>query len=222
MPLLARTTLAAAVGLAIGWSSVRWIAGSSPKPGRAAPGGKEENAAAAATPGRAATTASERMETIATLYDQPATMARDHAVAAALLKLEAADFPAGAEAMKKLFQRLQEPFGSQAQELAEAWMDRWLEIDPPGALRFLSSSPFLAELPVSKMEGWPIAERARSAHGGIFAALARRQPEWLRQTLADVKPGPEREVGIYVLLTEAAKGDPAPSRQLLASFADGD
>ena len=179
----------------------------------------------AASPGSAAiavrATAGERMEAIAKLWAQPGSMARDHALAAALLKLDAADFSAGAEAMQALFKRSQRPDDLEAEQLAEAWMDRWLELDTPGALRFLSSTPFLAQLPVRELVGWPIDEKIHCAQGGILAALARRQPEWTQQALAETPSGSVREIGVYALLKEVAKGDAARTARFLASFANG-
>src|SRR5690606_24277920 len=104
---------------------------------------------------------------------------RDHSLAAVLLKLEPADFSAGAEEMVKLLKTCRET--TSPAELAEAWMDRWLELDPGGALRFLSSSTFLADLPGRDLPNWPLETLADSAIGGAIKALSRRKPEWMQQ-----------------------------------------
>lgn len=170
-------------------------------------------------PQAASTAAKERMEALLDLTKQPASLTRDHALATALLKLEAVDFPAGADEMIALLKQLRGTI--KEVDLTEAWMDRWLELDAPGALQFLSNSSFLAEIPSAVDRGWPLDTLAESGLGGVFKALARREPEWTRQTLAKMEPGKRREVAIYTLLREVAQGGVAKAAGFLATFADG-
>ena len=99
-------------------------------------------------------------------------------------------------------------------------MDRWLEIDTPGALRFLSRPSELAKLPFDDYSGWPLQNQVQNGFGGIFRALARRQPEQTRQMLSQMEPGSRREVGVYALLAEVTKGGAAQAQRYLTSFAD--
>lgn len=163
------------------------------------------------------------MEALAALSEQPPSLTRDRTLAAALLKLEAADFPAGADEMLTLLKGLSglRDTAAKPAELAEAWMDRWLELDAPGALRFLSSSSFLADLPEEGLSGWPLEVLAECGLGGVIKALARRHPEWTRQTLEKMEAGERRETAIFILLREVAQGGVAKAASFLATFADG-
>lgn len=214
---------AAAISFAVGWSGARWIA----RPGFAAPEttlvAAEESAAAEPPPDSARRTAGvatkERMKAFAAIYEQPASFSRDHAIVSALLKLEAADFPAGANDMLALLKSAP-AFNSETGDLAEAWINRWLEVDTPGALRFLTSSSLLAELSSANKMGWPLASSVYSGLGGALRALARCQPVWTRDIVADMKPGKQRETAVYAVMREVARGGVAPSSSFLASFDD--
>lgn len=160
------------------------------------------------------------MEELAKLNEIPIGLARDQAIAEWLSTFQAADFAAGADQLLSLLKRSNKFFDSSGEELAEAWMDRWMELDTPGALRFLSSSTFLSELPTAELRGWPIEDRSRCSAGGALRVLARREPKWLRQTITALKLSPTREIGVYMLLREMSQRGTARDAQVLASFKD--
>ncbi len=217
-------SLAALAGFAAGWSAVRWIGPSDTVRENARLLVKQESVSAGAATAaiNQGTTARERMDAIAAIFQQPSGPARDRALAAAVMKLEAADFPAGAEAMLVLLQRPRQGFLDESlSEFAEAWMDRWLEIDSPGALRFLGSATFLGQIPGDANTGWRRFDlRAGTGLGGIFHALARRQPEWTRDYVAKMAAGGRREVALYALAQQVAQDDPAKARSFLPGFAE--
>ena len=152
-------------------------------------------------------------------------MAADHALAAALLRLEGGDFLASAEAVMEVLAKSKTGPDTRAALIAEAWMGRWLELDGPGALRFLESSPFLAAIqpPDGQLgrTGWTITTWMESGRGGIFTALARRQPEWLQQYLTGLPEGQTREIGMYALLRGMAQGDVERARRVFAGMEKG-
>lgn len=214
---------AGAVSFAVGWSGTRWIAQPAPVLKQTVSTVEEESVAldssASSKPQTPGDATEERMEALAALCEQPDSLTRDHALVGALLKLEAADFPAGTDEMLALLKRLKGTVKSA--DLADAWMDRWLDLDAPGALQFLSTSSFLAEIPTPVDLGWPLETLAEGGLGGVFRALARREPEWTRQTLANMEPGKRREVAIYTLLREVAQGGVEKAAGFLATLGDG-
>ena len=71
--------------------------------------------------------------------------------------------------MLVLLQRPRRSFmDSSAREFAEVWMDRWLEIDPPGALRFLGSAAFLGRFPAMATTAG-VSTFAREAGSAAFS-----------------------------------------------------
>ena len=166
-----------------------------------------------------AASSKERINAFAALCEKPAGLARDHDLFAALQKFDARDFAAaGADGLMALLAPPGKRVRDDATALCEAWMDRWLEVDAPGALHFLESWPMLHQPP--NMSG-SLANSAFGFAGVTFKALARREPAWTFQHLAAQTAGPGRNVGIYVLLDQVAREDSAKARQYLASFSDG-
>ena len=214
--------LAGAIGFAVGWAGTRWIVQPRSQSLIAVPA-KERIADAAVLnlgSGPAASesaAAGERLRTITKLVGEPASLSRDHALVAAISKLQPADFPAAFDGIVALV-RNDAFLDSKNADLAELWMDQWLEIDAAGALRFFSDSSHLAELPTSELSGWPMENQRQSGFGGVLRALARREPEWTRQLVSEMSEGSRREVAIYTLLAEAAKGGAARAQPILSSF----
>lgn len=168
-------------------------------------------------PASSAAGSKERIATVLAMGEKQRGLAEDHALFVAISKLTAPDFLAGGAELLALFKKGDSPFGSPNLALAEAWMERWLEVDVAAALRFIGSSTSFIENP----PGMSLRSRASSVQGGIFAVLARRQPGWTQQYLAALKPGPQRDVGVFQLLKECAQQNAAKSREVLASFSEG-
>ena len=65
-------------------------------------------------------------------------------------------------------------------------MDRWLEIDPPGALRFLGSAAFLGQIPRVGARRWGCGIRAEkwaktsSMEWGTMQIWAKARRAWLQ------------------------------------------
>ena len=163
-----------------------------------------------------------RTDEVFRVADQRAGYVRDHALYAALLKMDAADFLAAASDPNALLERLQKG-GSGAETrgaFAEVYFGRWLALDPAAVLHFFGSTPFLGVLNAGKK--WKAGnERWYAVQGGACRALARHDPQWTKDYLASRPPGPERSAGIFALLLTVARSDPAKARQFLASFPDG-
>jgi hypothetical protein len=213
----------AAISFAVGWSGIRWIAGSSMGGGREV-ARREANTRVTELQlnDRSFPTdpvAKRTISGLGKLLAQRPSAARDHAIVAALDTWTSADFEASVDELTALLKKWNGPFSSRSCELADAWMDRWLQIDSRGALRFLRDSSFLAGLPLLELAGWPTFEKAQSGLGGVFQALSRREPESARRIIADLSSADQRAIGAYVLLNELAERNPTLAEQVLASFA---
>ncbi len=158
-----------------------------------------------------------RIHAVLTLGEKQRDLDEDRALFNALEKLDAHDLLAGADEFAALLKKQDSRFGGQPGELAEAWIERWLDVDGPGALRWLASSSVLDE---RNFAGSSMRNRVSGVPGSIFNVLARRHSEWLRGYLATLKPGKPRDVGIYQLLREGARLDEANARTLLAEYAE--
>ncbi len=151
-----------------------------------------------------------------------ATGADDHAVVEALLRMTPDDFRASAPGMLAYLNKSDSFMNQRVRETADLWMDRWLELDAPGALECLESSSFLTKVHVEDMQGWPLESRMDCGIGGLYAALAVHAPEWLRTQLAGMKDGAAVQLGLFKLLRESAQRDSAQAAQILASMPDGE
>jgi hypothetical protein len=159
-----------------------------------------------------------RVSGLIALLEKPSSNARDIALYRTLQEFDAADFQSGADDFLALLRRRAEMNG--AEDLGEAWMDRWLEIDPAGALGFAAKSGMIEQL--DPKGEWLQNRWLRSpAYSGAFRAIARKHPEWAKARLADLKAGPQRDLGVYLLLNQVAQADAVKARQFLAGFSGG-
>ncbi|RYD86926.1 MAG: hypothetical protein EOP61_36580, partial [Sphingomonadales bacterium] len=104
--------------------------------------------------------------------------------------------------------------GSAGEHIAEAWLDRWLQLDAPAALKYLEESTFLADLPGVRS----MSSISQSPLGGAFRALLRHRPEWLRTMVVEMEPGPRRNIAAQILIGHAARGGIAQAQPYLADF----
>ena len=221
------TVIAAAAVLGcfvVGWCGARWAGGGLREGAarRAAVAGEPAQALAARAgahgPGVAAR---EWGEALAKFGKEGSGMTEDHALVAALLRMEAADFPASAEGALEIMAE-HSNLDPQRFALAEAWMGRWLELDAPAALRFLETSPVFGKM-VSIQTAVEVffLSQIKDGLSGIFTALARKQPEWLQKYLEGLPENSVRTMGMCALLRGIAQGDVEQARRLLAGMAKG-
>ena len=217
--------LTALMGFAIGFIGIRWAEGGirhgETMPASESPGGNSASTAQGADVSSAMSKA--RIAAALALGENGGGLAHDAALYSAIRKLDARDFLDAAGDFPALIVRLNKGTNGQGSvsimSLAEAWMDRWLEVDTQGALKFLGNSTMLADLaknqPFGPMASW------NTAQIGAFRVLARRQPEW---TLAYLAAQPSmQQIGpcVFNLLREVALQDPAKARRFAAGFANG-
>ena len=104
--------------------------------------------------------------------------------------------------------------------VVEAFLDRWLALNAPGALRYLGTADTLAKL-CEAWGGGTFVPMSSAVVDAAFAPLARHAPQWTHDWIAAQKPGPDRDWPVRALLEEVARRDVAQARRFFTSFADG-
>lgn len=167
-------------------------------------------------------TAKERIALVFSLGGKQPGHARDAELYRAILALAPEDFPiAAADLPKHLGAYGKGQVGqNKARLVVEAFLDRWLTLDAPGALRYLTGSDLLAKIGDAGEKSGLFANPTVVV-AAAFRPLARHAPQWTHDWIAAQKPGPEGDESIRTLLDEAARRDLAQARRFFASFADG-
>lgn len=215
--------IAVGAGLALGVSLARISAPPADAPPTApAPAlAPELPPTAPAVPGPQGT-AKERIALVFSLAGKPPGHARDAELYRAILALAPEDFPVAAADLAKRFAAYGKGLVGQKKSalVMEAFLDRWLTLDAPGALRYLAASDLLAKLCDAGENGAPLATSS-SVVDATFRPLAWHAPQWTHDWIAAQKPGPDRDWPIRTLLEEVARRDIAQARRFFAGFADG-
>jgi hypothetical protein len=165
-----------------------------------------------------ASTSSARIQTILELGQDIQGIEKEHAFFTALQKLDAGDLLAGADQFADLLKRTRKTSQDKASAMCEAWLECWLELDSPTALRWIENSTLLDDL-YQAQNGTSLLNILSGPQSAAFKVLARRHPDWTRQYLAAREVGPRRDIGIYQLHNELARKDPGKAKGLLESFA---
>ena len=172
-----------------------------------------------------ATNSAERIKTLLSLCGKSGGLAERHAIYAALHEFDAGDFLTAAPELPELLLRMSKNadrgFSSDPVSLAGAWMDRWLEVDGAGALRFLAQSDFLAKLDDGYEFRTAWQQWDSGAQAAAYRALASRYPDWTKDHLSALPPGVERNVAICALMGQVSRQDAAAARRLFTGFSDG-
>ncbi|MGV3533895.1 MAG: hypothetical protein ACO1QR_16115, partial [Chthoniobacteraceae bacterium] len=209
-----------AISFVLGWSGVRWLTRPRPSPPLLGQDARQpvSHQRATAIPNPAPPTTpvayEAKADSLAALLEQPSGVSRDHALFTAIRSWQAADFPKGADEMVALIKQHGNGIGSSGEHITEAWLDRWLEIDAPAALKYLEESRFLAEIPGLRS----MTSVTQSPLGGAFRALLRHRPEWVRNMVVKMEPGTPRTVAAQVLVALAARGGLVQAQPYLADF----
>jgi hypothetical protein len=193
---LVLVAFAAGYGVSRNWSSARAVGARNIKPAvRSAP----LIARTEAFDGSAA-------ERLIALCKQPGSLARDQKIFEALQSMNGSDFFEGVADFPSFVKRLEQLPPGMRDIVAEAAMQRWLEVDADGAKRWLRSAQIFTMLGQSR-EGW-----APSFMMTLFSLLGRNDPAWAYSTYNEMKPGTR----LYAsqVLFEIAKADPREARAI--------
>jgi hypothetical protein len=192
---------AVVIGSLIGFGGVRATVGTSSREGAAGDLTRTPPPAlrAAATIAEVQPSSASPLDAMEALANTEGGIERDHAFYTRLQQMSARELSAGSSAMLSLLKEVGKHYNelwgmsSSTALLAEAWIDRWLELDTAAALSFLSNSEVTEDL------------RKCGALPGVWIALARREPEWAKRHVLSMETGKARELGVFTLVQEAAK-----------------
>jgi hypothetical protein len=140
-------------------------------------------------------------------------LVRDHALWELISRFEPPDFLAALADLPAFGQTMANLDNDVRAALAEAAVDRWLEVDEPGALGWLSAARAIVEsgtmrLPQMAPEDlWP-----------IYNLVARKKPEWMFEELGHLGAKTHRWAAVRALMWEAAQSQPGKAREWLKTF----
>jgi hypothetical protein len=157
-------------------------------------------------------------ERLVNLLEQPGTLARDHELFESLQKMSGGDFLMAVADFPALVKRFEKLPPNLRYMMAQAAMERWLEVDPDGAKRWMGGAQSLMKM-LPKGHGNELDPGVAMA---FFPLLAQNDPAWAHAKLKDIEPGNARRYAIPSLLTETAKTDPRRAREIFAEFTNED
>jgi hypothetical protein len=155
-------------------------------------------------------TATERL---IKLCEQPSGLDRDQEIFEALQKMNGGDFLRAVADFPALFDRFDKLSPNLRNMIAEAAIERWLEVDPDGLKQWLANAQIL-------MKNFPGRGEVQLDLGVLWAitpALARNDPDWCKARIESMK-GHQKVEALSGLLRETAKTDPNKARAILAGI----
>jgi len=155
-------------------------------------------------------------ERVIALCEKPGSLARDHELFELLQAMNGKDFLMAVADFPALARRFEKLPPDSRFMMAQAAIDRWLEVDADGAKRWLGGAQSL-------MKHLP-AGHGRDLEPGILYAivpsLARNDPFWCRAQLDKIESKDSRQRAFSSLLTEVARTDPKGGREIFAELTD--
>jgi len=155
----------------------------------------------------------QRVEWLLEICRRKDPLARDSALWEAISRFEPADFLAALADLPAFGQTMANLKNDVRAALAEAAIDRWLEVDEPGALGWLSATRAIVESGTM-----PLPQIGSSDLWPIYNVLARRKPGWMFEELRHPGTKLHREAAVRALMAETALSQPAKAREWLKTF----
>ena len=149
----------------------------------------------------------QKLDDLLALAAKPSSLTRDRALSAAISAMTAEDFRALVADPLAMSARFEKLSRDTQKMLAEAMMDRWLEIDADGALAWLKAPRVAAETALRPDQSF-----------GMLSSLARWNPERLLELARAPAPRLDRSDAIYVAMEKLAANNPAEAQRKLATF----
>jgi hypothetical protein len=155
----------------------------------------------------------ERIGWLLEVCRQPPSLARDHALYNALQRMQPGDFIAAFADLPALAREMERMSGDARRSVVEAAIERWLAIDEPGALRWLSATRAIIDSESLKLP--PISPHDLEP---AFRVLARQKPDWMREQAHKLGGNMQRPQAFECLAREAFRDNPAEARRWLDSL----
>jgi hypothetical protein len=163
----------------------------------------------------AATSDGGATQKLITLCEQPSSLARDEELFETLQKMSSADFLRAVADFPALVDRFDKLQPNLRNMIAEAAIERWLEVDPDGLKQWLAA----AQTMMKNLPGRGEVQLDFGVLQAITPALARNDPEWCKARI-DGMNGDQKGQALSNLLRETAKFDPNKARAIFAAITD--
>jgi len=158
-------------------------------------------------------------EKLIKLCEQPSGLARDQEIFETLQKMSSGDFLRAVADFPALVDRFDKLSPNLRNMIAEAAIERWLEVDPDGLKQWLAGAQAL-------MKNLPGRGKVQLDPGVLLAiipALVRNDPEWCKartDAMDEDQPSelPTKAEALWGILRETAKTDPSKARAIFASI----
>ncbi len=155
----------------------------------------------------------ERVGWLLEICRQPSSLKRDHALYEAIQRMQPGDFLAALADLPAFGEEMVEMKNEVRYALIQAGMERWLEVDKDGALRWLSAARMIVESGTMSLPSMDSGDGA-----ALYGVLARSHPEWLFEQTTKLGTKTQRATAIRSLLNESVQRDPRQARIWLESY----
>jgi hypothetical protein len=163
----------------------------------------------------AATSEGGTTQKLITLCEQPSGLARDQEIFETLQKMSSGDFLRAVADFPSLVDRFDKLSPNLRNMMAEAAIERWLEVDPDSVKLWLAGAQTL----MKNMPGRGEVDLDPGVLAVITPALARNDPEWCKARIESMK-GRQKGEALSGFLRETAKVDPNKARAIFAGITD--
>ena len=155
-------------------------------------------------------TPSERVGWLLEICKQPPSLQRDRALNEAIQHMQPADFLTAVADLERFGREMTEVEPALFDHMIEAAVERWLDVDEAGALRWLGASRAVADSGLLK----PPTIDASDVQT-VFASLALRTPDRALELALKLGDNTQREAGIGEAFRICARQDPRKAREWL-------
>lgn len=163
----------------------------------------------------AASTEGGASERLVALCEKPSSLARDREIFETLQRMSAADFLQAAADFPALVSRFDKLPANLRGAVAEAAVERWVELDPEGLKQWLAGGQAL----MKNLPGRGEVELDLGILEAIVPHLARNDPAWCLARIKEMQDK-QRESTLYVMFLEMAKVDAANAERVFANLGD--
>jgi hypothetical protein len=158
----------------------------------------------------------ERVAWLLEICAQPKSLNRDHALFEAIQHLQPSDFLAAVADVNELSNRFSAMDGKLRVEVIEAVIERWMDVDEEGMIRWLALAQGILESGTLKLP--PMGAQDL---GAIYGVLARRKPGWTFEQLQSLGPKMQPAAAVNAVMRSAVEAGSPEAERWLTSFKGG-
>lgn len=158
----------------------------------------------------------ERVAWLLEVCKQPRSLHRDAALFETIQRLQPGDFMAAVTDVSELSKWFSSMDDKLRADVIEAVVERWMEVDEEGLLRWLPIAQRIVDSGALKLPQMSAADL-----GAIYSVVARRNPAWAFEQLKSLGAKMRPPVAIEALMRSAVESGSPQAERWLASFKDG-